>query len=72
MSKNQTAGILYGIELFRGLAAISIVIYHIVRHIELTCGYFPFTIITEVGYAGVGFFLSGFIITYINRVVILS
>ena len=70
MQNDKTVGTLYGIEMFRGLAAISVVIYHIARHIELNFGYFPFTRITEVGYTGVDFFfvLSGFIIAHIHRV----
>jgi exopolysaccharide production protein ExoZ len=69
MTMKNTSGTLYGIELFRGLAATSVVIYHISRHIEKNDGFFPFSRITEVGYTGVDFFfvLSGFIIAYVHH-----
>ena len=59
---------LHLIQIFRGIAAMSVVIYHLGRsaeayfHVKLLGDFFSF------GYMGVDFFfvLSGFIITYVH------
>lgn len=67
-SINQPGSTLHGIEFFRGIAALLVVIYHISRHLNQNNGYFPFGRITEFGHAGVDFFfvLSGFIILFVH------
>ncbi|WP_423822528.1 acyltransferase [Salinisphaera sp. SPP-AMP-43] len=59
----------YGVEMFRGIAALMVVFYHISRHFEQNFGVMPFSKATGFGHAGVDFFfvLSGFIILFIHR-----
>jgi len=59
---------LYGIEFFRGVAAIMVVIYHVSRHYHKNFAEYPLSEITKFGHAGVDFFftLSGFIILYVH------
>lgn len=59
---------IYGIEVFRGIAAIMVVFYHVARHFYKNFGEYPLSDITKFGHAGVDFFftLSGFIILYIH------
>lgn len=57
------------IELFRGIAAIMVVFYHISIHYDANFSTLPFFGVAKFGHAGVDFFftLSGFIIFYVHN-----
>lgn len=59
---------LSGIEATRGIAAISVVLYHVARHLDKNLGTPVLKQIFQFGHAGVDFFfvISGFIILFVH------
>lgn len=60
---------LFGIQALRGIAALSVVMYHAARHLAQAVNIGAIKTITQPGHAGVDLFfvLSGFIILYVHR-----
>jgi exopolysaccharide production protein ExoZ len=67
-ANNQKPRRLSGIEAGRGIAATSVALYHVARHLDKSIGAPMLKHMTQFGHAGVDFFfvISGFIILFVH------